>query len=43
MQDCKGLFTVGVYLVIGMHKYLESYAVIRLGWKEQAEEIKVEL
>lgn len=40
MQDRKGLFTVGVYLVIGMHKYWGSYAVIRLGWKVQAEEIK---
>lgn len=43
MPDCKGLFTVGVCLVIGMEKYLESYAAIRLGWKVQAEEIKVEL
>lgn len=43
MQDCKGLFTVGVYLVIGMEKYLEWCVMVRLGWKVQAEEIKVEL
>lgn len=42
-QECKGLFTVGVYLVIGMERYSESYAAIRLGWKVQTQEIKVEL
>lgn len=42
-QEWKGLFTAGVYLVIGMEQYPESYAAIHLGWKVQTQEIKVEL
>lgn len=42
-QEWKGLFAAGVYLVIGMEQFSESYAAIHLGWKVQTQEIKVEL